>query len=309
MNPHLPLLAALRPASYRELPRLRRPVAIGAALVIGALPVTAALTRDRTPAAAPAAVSPAAERLTEAVSRAQARRLDVAEHPSGSAAARAARASRAGARPPVARPMRTRTVARVTFEQRGRASWYGPGFHGRRTASGERFDTGEMTAAHRTLPFGSRARVCTKRRCVNVRINDRGPYIRGRVVDLSRAAARALGIEGSGVARVTVTVVRTTTVTEPVPVAARRMPPPRPARPAAAPPVAPRVAAPRVAAPRVAAPVLAAAPATMPVALAGEANDSVDAAGAALVGSMVFLLWAAPAVAARRRREGLDFLR
>ena len=80
----------------------------------------------------------------------------------------------------------------------GLASWYGPGFHGRRTASGEAFNAGALTAAHRSLPFGTRVRVVNKRngRSVVVRINDRGPYGHGRVIDLSRAAARAIGIAG-----------------------------------------------------------------------------------------------------------------
>ena len=82
------------------------------------------------------------------------------------------------------------------------ASWYGPGFHGRKTASGERFNTGALTAAHKTLPFGTRVRVVNVNtgRSVVVRINDRGPFIRGRVIDLSKAAARAIGMDG--VARV-----------------------------------------------------------------------------------------------------------
>ena len=82
--------------------------------------------------------------------------------------------------------------------QSGKASWYGPGFHGRRTASGERFDSGDLTAAHRTLPFGSRVRVMNKTtgRAVVVRINDRGPYAHGRIIDLSRASAQAIGISG-----------------------------------------------------------------------------------------------------------------
>ncbi|WP_244610595.1 septal ring lytic transglycosylase RlpA family protein [Microvirga pakistanensis] len=88
--------------------------------------------------------------------------------------------------------------------QDGRASWYGPGFHGRRTASGETFNTNDLTAAHRTLPFGTRVRVVNKRtgKSVVVRINDRGPYAHGRVIDLSRASAEAIGIKG--VAAVTV---------------------------------------------------------------------------------------------------------
>lgn len=79
---------------------------------------------------------------------------------------------------------------------RGLASWYGPGFHGRRTASGERFDMHGLTAAHRTLPFGTVVRVHSQvnGRTVDVRINDRGPYLRKRVIDLSRAAAEALGL-------------------------------------------------------------------------------------------------------------------
>jgi rare lipoprotein A len=84
--------------------------------------------------------------------------------------------------------------------QSGRASWYGPGFHGRRTASGETFNTNDMTAAHRTLPFGTKVRVVNKKtgRSVVVRINDRGPYAHGRVIDLSKASAQAIGISGVG---------------------------------------------------------------------------------------------------------------
>ena len=83
---------------------------------------------------------------------------------------------------------------------RGLASWYGPNLHGRRTASGERFDRYEFTAAHRTLPFG--ARVCVRSvltgKAVVVRINDRGPFGPGRVIDLSQAAAKLLGITARG---------------------------------------------------------------------------------------------------------------
>lgn len=84
--------------------------------------------------------------------------------------------------------------------QRGIASWYGPGFHGRKTASGERFDMGELTAAHKTLPFGTRVLVHNPRngKQVVVRINDRGPFVAGRVIDLSKAAAAALGFKGRG---------------------------------------------------------------------------------------------------------------
>ena len=85
----------------------------------------------------------------------------------------------------------------------GMASWYGREFAGRRTASGERFDPAEYTAAHRTLPFGSRVRVTSASgRSVVVRINDRGPFHGGRVIDLSEAAAAELGIVRAGSGRV-----------------------------------------------------------------------------------------------------------
>ena len=86
----------------------------------------------------------------------------------------------------------------------GVASFYGKRFHGRRTASGQRFDQHALTAAHRTLRFGTRVRVTNlrTRRSVVVTINDRGPYVKGRIIDLSRAAATRLGIIDTGVARV-----------------------------------------------------------------------------------------------------------
>lgn len=82
----------------------------------------------------------------------------------------------------------------------GVASYYASKFHGRRTASGERFDMHAMTAAHRTLPFGSMVRVTNPAngRSVVVRINDRGPFTRGRTIDLSRAAAEEVGIIARG---------------------------------------------------------------------------------------------------------------
>ncbi|MEQ5786357.1 septal ring lytic transglycosylase RlpA family protein [Erythrobacter sp. NFXS35] len=82
----------------------------------------------------------------------------------------------------------------------GSASYYASKFHGRRTASGEAFDNGAMTAAHRTLPFGSLVRVTNPAtgESVTVRINDRGPFSRGRVIDVSRAAAEELGLVASG---------------------------------------------------------------------------------------------------------------
>lgn len=82
------------------------------------------------------------------------------------------------------------------------ASYYGSE-SGNRTANGERFNPHGLTAAHRTLPFGTRLRVCYSG-CVVVRINDRGPFVRGRSLDLSKGAARAIGMLGVGVARVSV---------------------------------------------------------------------------------------------------------
>ena len=84
------------------------------------------------------------------------------------------------------------------------SSWYGPGFHGRLTANGERYDMHANTAAHKTLPFGTKLRVCLDS-CVDVRINDRGPFIGARELDLSYGAAKAIGLVGPGVANVSVT--------------------------------------------------------------------------------------------------------
>lgn len=84
------------------------------------------------------------------------------------------------------------------------ASWYGPGFHGRKTASGERFNQWAMTAAHKTLKFGTLVRVTHKGKSVIVRINDRGPFTRGRTIDLSKGAARAIGCKGVCVVSMTV---------------------------------------------------------------------------------------------------------
>lgn len=92
--------------------------------------------------------------------------------------------------------------------QNGVASWYGPKFHGRQTANGERYDMDKLTAAHRTLPFNTYVRVLNRDngREVTVRINDRGPFARGRVIDLSRAAAKKIGMIGPGTARVSLVI-------------------------------------------------------------------------------------------------------
>lgn len=91
------------------------------------------------------------------------------------------------------------------------ASYYGSDYHGRVTASGERFDMNAMTAAHRSLPFGTRVRVTNLEngKSVVVRINDRGPFVRGRVIDLSRAAAKKIGLtEDAGLVPVKVEVLK-----------------------------------------------------------------------------------------------------
>jgi len=88
----------------------------------------------------------------------------------------------------------------------GLASWYGPGFHGKLTASGEVFNQEKFTAAHRTLPWGSRVKVINlaNGKSVVVQINDRGPTVKGRIIDVSRAAARALGMVEAGTTTVQV---------------------------------------------------------------------------------------------------------
>lgn len=108
-----------------------------------------------------------------------------------------------------AKPVPPNTVSTPDFApeepmrdlQRGKASWYGPGFQGRRTANGERYDMHTMTAAHKTLPFGTVVRVRSLHtgQEVDVRINDRGPYRAGYVIDVSRSAAQALGLLELGV--------------------------------------------------------------------------------------------------------------
>lgn len=105
---------------------------------------------------------------------------------------------------PVARAVPQIAVGPIRVQFTGMASWYGPGFNGNQSASGEIYNQNAMTAAHKTLPFGTRVRVTNLDNGLTavVRINDRGPYAYGRVIDLSAAAARALGVIQSGVAPV-----------------------------------------------------------------------------------------------------------
>lgn len=112
-------------------------------------------------------------------------------------------------KPKIAKPKVNQNLA-VRYQLRGQASWYGGYFHGRKTASGERYNQNALTAAHKTLRFGTRVRVTNLNngRSVVVRINDRGPFIRGRIIDMSRRGAQAIGMMGSGVAPVRVDVLR-----------------------------------------------------------------------------------------------------
>lgn len=102
----------------------------------------------------------------------------------------------------------TAHAGQKTSIRSGTASWYGGKFHGRKTASGQRFDQFALTAAHPSLPFGTKVKVTNNAngRSVVVRINDRGPYAHGRVIDLSKGAARAVGMDGT--AKVSLAVVR-----------------------------------------------------------------------------------------------------
>ena len=108
--------------------------------------------------------------------------------------------------------------AQPAYRQVGIASWYGDRHQGRMTASGEIFDQNRLTAAHRTLPLDSKARVTNLEngRSVEVTVNDRGPYVRGRVIDLSARAARELGIIRRGLALVRIEVLSTETASSAV---------------------------------------------------------------------------------------------
>jgi peptidoglycan lytic transglycosylase len=114
-------------------------------------------------------------------------------------------------------------------EQVGDASWYGPAQQGQETASGETFDQNKLTAAHKTLPLGTKAVVTNLAtgKSVQVTINDRGPYVKGRKIDLSRAAAQQIGMTKKGVAKVKI---QTTTRRKPTAKKAARRPSKKPAK-------------------------------------------------------------------------------
>lgn len=105
-------------------------------------------------------------------------------------------------------------TVQISSQERGHASWYGGKFQGRLTANGERFDTNMLTAAHKTLPFNTIVEVKNLENdmVVHVRINDRGPFVEGRIIDLSRAAASKLDMVGAGVAKVEVRIIKNTSL-------------------------------------------------------------------------------------------------
>ena len=153
--------------------------------------------------APPASAAPRASRISDFISRHLLRR---AEKPAPAPVAEAVPVPET----PVDDKYRLTGEDALELE-RGQASWYGSQFHGRRTASGENYDKYALTAAHKTLPFGTIVRVRSLKlgREVDVRINDRGPFSAGRVIDVSEAAAEALGLVGAGVAEVSLNVAGT----------------------------------------------------------------------------------------------------
>jgi rare lipoprotein A len=118
---------------------------------------------------------------------------------------------------PIVRPVKllaailllSAALASADPEMQGMASWYGGKFHGRLTSNGEIFDTNTLTAAHKTLPFGTLVKVTNldNGKSVVVRINDRGPFVEGRIIDLSRAGAEGIDMVGQGVAHVSLEIV------------------------------------------------------------------------------------------------------
>ncbi|MDR1929518.1 MAG: septal ring lytic transglycosylase RlpA family protein [Treponema sp.] len=150
------------------------------------------------------------------------------------------------------------------FKQEGIASWYGPEFNGRPTASGEIFDSSRLTAAHPILPFGTRLKITNRNnnKAVVVRVNDRGPFVAARVIDISQAAAAQLDMLNTGTAPVSIEsldIVRLSRVPagerSSAGLSAAEIPPLKPLQPAAAQPAAPLLTAPQVAAPPAASPI------------------------------------------------------
>ncbi len=118
---------------------------------------------------------------------------------------------------PPAAPSANQPSAPIVQGEEGLASWYGHPYHGRPTSSGEIYNMYAMTAAHRTLPFGTEVRVhdLDNGQAVEVRINDRGPFVEGRIIDLSYSAAKAMGMLGAGTARVRLEIMNPTVLSAP----------------------------------------------------------------------------------------------
>ena len=100
--------------------------------------------------------------------------------------------------------------SKFSFYEKGEASWYGPGFNGKKTANGEKFDMYKLTAAHKKLAFGTKVRVTNLKngKSVIVRINDRGPFVKGRVIDLSKKAAQQIDMINAGHVPVKIEIVK-----------------------------------------------------------------------------------------------------
>ena len=117
---------------------------------------------------------------------------------------------RAATLPAVEKPMKT---VRAGYSEKGFASWYGPNYNGKHTSNGEIYDMNQLTAAHRRLPFNSVARVenTANKKTVDVRINDRGPFVAGRIIDLSKEAATRINMIGAGTTKVKLKVIKGST--------------------------------------------------------------------------------------------------
>jgi rare lipoprotein A len=122
-------------------------------------------------------------------------------------------------RPPQPTPAASREALEAANGETGIASWYGHPYHGRPAANGEIYDMEKLTAAHRTLPFGTWVRVTnlSNNKTVEVRITDRGPFIDGRIIDLSKAGARAIDMIGTGIAQVRLDIIRAPQTVDTVP--------------------------------------------------------------------------------------------
>ncbi|CDS51538.1 Rare lipoprotein A precursor [Polaromonas sp. CG9_12] len=174
------------------------PVPADTALVLS--PTASTASTPATPSLAPVAETPRPSRLTDFIARRFRRQIE--------SAVPAVEAETPGM-PDMPVDEKYQFTGEDARElERGHASWYGARFHGRRTASGENYDKYALTAAHKTLPFGTivRVRSLALGREVDVRINDRGPFSPGRVIDVSQAAAEALGLVGAGIAEVSLNV-------------------------------------------------------------------------------------------------------